>query len=67
MIFVGLRMDSAVDLIKLFVRSVEVIDLSLWRRANAQNVSFETLYGVQFTLSSQLIIIIIIIIIPNKM
>ena len=29
----------------------------LWRRANARNVSFETLYGGQFTLSTQLIIL----------
>ena len=28
---------------------------SLWRRANARNVSFKTLYGGQFTLSTQLI------------
>ena len=27
---------------------------SLWQRANAQNVSFKTLYGGQFTLSTQL-------------
>ena len=27
----------------------------LWRRANAQNVSFQSLYGGQFTLSPQLI------------
>ena len=31
--------------------------LSLWRRANARNVSFLTLYGGQFTLSTPLIII----------
>ena len=30
--------------------------LSLWRRTNARNVSFETLYGDQFTSSTQLII-----------
>ena len=30
---------------------------SLWRRANARNVSFLTLYGDQFTLSTQLIIL----------
>ena len=30
--------------------------LSPWRRANARNVRFETLYGGQFTLSTQLII-----------
>ena len=29
--------------------------LSLWRRANVRNVSFETLHGAQFTLSTQLI------------
>ena len=29
--------------------------ISLWRRANARNVSFETLNGGQFTLSTQLI------------
>ena len=29
--------------------------LSLRRRANARNVSFETLYGGQFTLSTQLL------------
>ena len=29
---------------------------SLWRRANTRSVSFETLYGGQFTLSTQLII-----------
>ena len=28
---------------------------SLWRRANARNVSFQSLYGDQFTLSTQLI------------
>ena len=28
---------------------------SLWRRANARNVSFQSLYGGQFTLSTQLI------------
>ena len=31
------------------------VSLSLWRRANAQNVSLETLGGGQFTLSTQLI------------
>ena len=30
-------------------------DDSLWRRANARNVSFQSLYGGQFTLSTQLI------------
>ena len=30
--------------------------LTLWRRANTRNVSFETLSGGQFTLSTQLII-----------
>ena len=30
---------------------------SLWRRADARNVSFETLYGDQFTLSTQLMIL----------
>ena len=30
---------------------------SLWRRANARNVSFETFYGGQFRLSTQLIIL----------
>ena len=30
---------------------------SLWRRANARNVGFQTLYGGQFTLSTQLIIL----------
>ena len=29
--------------------------LSLWRRANARNVSFFTLYGGQFTFSTQLL------------
>ena len=28
---------------------------SLWRRANARNVSFQSLYGGQFTLSTQLV------------
>ena len=32
-------------------------ELSLWRRANARNFSFETLHGGQFTLSTQLIIL----------
>ena len=31
--------------------------VSEWRRANARNVSFKTLYGGQFTLSTQLIIL----------
>ena len=30
---------------------------SLWQRAKARNVSFKTLYGGQFTLSTQLIIL----------
>ena len=30
------------------------VRISLWRRANAQNVSFFTLYGGQFTFSTQL-------------
>ena len=29
----------------------------LWRRANARNVGVETLYGGQFTLSTQLVIL----------
>ena len=33
----------------------EVYENELWSRANAQNVSFKTLYGGQFTLSTQLI------------
>ena len=36
--------------------SVPLLPFSLWRRANARNVSFLTLYGGQFTLSTQLII-----------
>ena len=32
-------------------------ELSLWRRADARNFSFETLHGGQFTLSTQLIIL----------
>ena len=31
------------------------LQLSLWRRANARNVSFFTLYGDQFTFSTQLL------------
>ena len=31
--------------------------ISPWQRANARNVSFKTLYGGQFTLSTQLIIL----------
>ena len=30
---------------------------SLWRRANVRNINFETLYNIQFTLSTQLIIL----------
>ena len=30
---------------------------SLWRRANAPNVSFFTLYGSQFTFSTQLLVL----------
>ena len=30
---------------------------SLWRRANVLNINFETLYNIQFTLSTQLIIL----------
>ena len=30
---------------------------SEWRRVNARNISFETFYGGQFTLSAQLIIL----------
>ena len=30
---------------------------SLWQRADTQNISFSTLYSVQFTLSTQLIIL----------
>ena len=40
---------------KLTFRAL-VLRLSLWRRANVPNVSFETLNGGQFTLSTQLII-----------
>ena len=42
----------------LALRQSEQIDQrpSLWRRANARNVSFETFYLGQFTLSTQLII-----------
>ena len=29
--------------------------LSIWQRDNAQNISFETLNGAQFTLTTQLI------------
>ena len=36
------------------IRSMQFLHLS-WRKANARNVSFETLYGGQFTLSTQLI------------
>ena len=39
MIFVGFRMDSAVDLIKLFVRSVEGIDLYAGLIAQRLNVT----------------------------
>ena len=40
---------------KLTFRAL-VLRLSLWRRANVPNVSFETLNGGQLTLSTQLII-----------
>ena len=36
--------------------SVPLLPFSLWRTANARNVSFLTLYGGQFTLSTQLIV-----------
>ena len=35
----------------------EKISDSLWRRVNAPNVNFETIYGGKFTLSTQLIIL----------
>ena len=43
---------------KTFKDDVRALALrhSLWRRANVRNVSFETLYGRQFTLSTQFII-----------
>ena len=46
MIFVGLRMDSAVDLIKLFVRSMEVIDL--YARLIAQRL-YVTAYQISLS------------------
>ena len=38
----------------VFHREVSSIRHSLWRRANARKVSFETLHGGQFMLSAQL-------------
>ena len=41
----------------ILVLSTELIIHSLWRRADAQNVSFETFYGGLFTLPTRLIIL----------
>ena len=50
---------------KLTFRAL-VLRLSLWRRANVPNASFETLNGGQFTLSTQLIIPSYIVILSHR-
>ena len=64
----GLRFDSSLEFFhahdktkkqnsKGYHLSYIFVTVSEWRRANARKVSFKTLYGGQFTLSTQLIIL----------
>ena len=43
------------QILQLLINLAPYFSYSLWRRANARNASFQSLYGGQFTLSTQLI------------